>query len=365
MLLLLLSPLTSFAVYSVEESLEKPEEVIRMALFVDYHPAFGSWVTKTLDIWFEDIEGFPIATNGPAFGDGFKEAHILYVSYGAEGFAIRLVMKYDISVDNKTANEYALMVSDEVMNVINKTGLPIHWTNTRVDNATRIVAIDRGLLPKTLSSIKGLLEYLPKDGFGSLITEKLLEKFVPGEIHEEGPLLELGLSRLRYTLLKINDSYRWYVIISFGVRTSLGNEEWIETLDLDSLLFHEGPIEPSVQRTSRIIIETPKRHSIPEGNYEANFETVYPAADVEERDGWLRVEYQITDPTDNVVAKIRISKLEEWFNYRIHLIVGFIILAILVIATILVKKRKGVKKLEENANNRSGIDIHRCLSNVS
>ena len=345
MLLLLLFQLTSFAVYSAEESLEKPEEVIRMALFVDYHPAFGSWVTKTLDIWFEDIEGFPIATNGPAFGDGFKEAHILYVSYGAEGFAIRLVIKYEISVDNKTANEYALMVSDEVMNVINKTSLPIHWTNTRIDNATRIVTIDRGLLPRTLSSIKGLLEYLPKDGFGSLITEKLLEKFVPGEIHEEGPLLELGLSRLRYTLLKINDSYRWYVIISFGVRTSLGHEEWIETLDLNSLVFHEGPIEPSVQRTSRIIVEMPKRRSIPTGNYETNFETVYPAADVEEKNGWLRVDYQVTTPINNFVAKIKISKLDEGFNYGIPIIVGLVILAILVIAVIFFrKKRKGGEK---------------------
>ena len=341
--------LTSFAVLecSAEESLGKPEEVIRMGLFVDYHPAFGSWITKTLDIWFEDIEGFPIATNRSAFSDGFKEAHIRYVSYGAEGFAIRLVMKYDLSVDNETANEYALMISDEVMDVINKTGLPIYWTNTRIDNVTNtlIVTIDRGLLPRTLTSIEGLLEYLPKDGFGSLITEKLLKKFVPGEIHEEGPLLELGLSRLRYTLLKINDSYRWYVIISFSVRTSLGDEEWVETLDLNSLLFHEGPIEPSVQRNSTIIIETPKRCSIPKGNYEANFETVYPAADVEERDGWLRIEYQVTAPIDNVVATVKVSKLKPGLEWDLIIAIIFIVAALAIVVTFFIKKkRKGGEK---------------------
>ena len=56
MLLLLLSSLTNFAVYCVEES-EKPKEVIHMALFINYHPAYGSWVSKMVVLEFEDVEG--------------------------------------------------------------------------------------------------------------------------------------------------------------------------------------------------------------------------------------------------------------------------------------------------------------------
>ncbi len=335
--------LTSFAVLecNAEESLGKPEEVIRMALFIVYYPFVSkSKITKIVDLHIEDVEGLPIDTNNPAFGDEFKEATILLVGYGGlEGEAIRLVMEYDLSVDNETANEYALMISDEVMDVINKTGLPIYWTNTRIDNVTNtlIVTIDRGLLPRTLASIEGLLKYRPKDGFAGLVTEKLLRETYPWK--------EPSLGKLKYSLKKTSNGYRWDFTISFSLATELRDEEWIETLNLNSLLLYNGSIQPADYRNSTIIVEMPKKHKIPQGTYETSFETVYPAADVEERDGWLRVEYQVTAPIDNVVATVKVSKLKPGLEWDLIIAIIFIVAALAIVVTFFVKKkRKGGEK---------------------
>jgi len=337
---LLMVSFASFVSSGTANDSEKPKETIRMAMFIRSFQA-ECWVSKTVDIWFEDIEGLPIETNGPAFRNGFKEASILWVSYGMEGYAIRVVIEYDLSIDEETASNYALMVSDEVMNIINQTGLPVYWRNTRIDDATDTVVatVDRGLIPRNLSSLEGLLRYRPRNGFGSLLTQKLFQKFIPGKLPGQGPVIELGLSRLRYTLQRTNNDYRWDFIISFCVRTALKDEEWLETLDLNSLLCNNDSIRPSSQRISEIIVETPKKHSTPTRTYEASFEIVYPSASVEEGE-WVRVVYQVNAPIDNIVVTIRIQlETNGSFDQRITIVVGLLILAF-VLAVVFKKKRK-------------------------
>lgn len=338
--LLLMVSFASFVSSGTANDSEKPKETIRMAMFIRSFQA-ECWVSKTVDIWFEDIEGLPIETNGPAFRNGFRKASILWVSYGMEGYAIRVVIRYDLSIDKEIANKYALMVSDEVMSIINQRGLPVYWKNTRIDDATDtlVATIDRGLISRNLSSLEGLLRYRPRDGFGSLLTQELFQKFIPGKFPEQGPVIELGLSRLRYTLQRTNNGYRWSFIISFCVRTALKDGEWLETLDLNSLLCNNDFIRPSSRRISEIIVETPKKHSIPIGTYEASFETLYPSANVEEGE-WIRVVYQVNAPIDNIVATIRIRlETNGSFDQRITIVVGLLILAF-ILAVVFKKKRK-------------------------
>lgn len=348
----------------IKDGSSKPSETIRIAMFINYHPAYGSWVSKIIAMDFEDVKGLPIETNNPAFGEGFVEATILWVSYGMDGWTIRLVMRYDLSVDNETANEYASMISDEIMRIIDKANTSIYWRNTRIDNEsnTLVVAIDRGLLPRTLSSLEGLLKYRPRDGFASLISDNLLSKYIPGEIHEIGPLLELGLSDLKYVLEKKNGKCYWNFRIQFNVRIALGDEQWVEALDLNSLLFNDELISPSSQRSSEIIVEMPKRHSTPSGTYEVSIETVHPDGVVEEYDGWIRVVYQVTAPIDNAVAAIKVNRIEAINWYGRFIIIGLIVVALVLVVILIEKKAKGgEKQVEENVTNRHDADSHHYL----
>jgi hypothetical protein len=319
-----------------EENL--PKETIRMAMFINYHPAYGSWLSKIVVLEFEGVEGLPIETNSPAFGEGFVEATILDVSYGMNGTAIRVVVEYDLSVNNETANNYASMISDEVMNAIGQSDLPVFWRNMRIDKATNrlIVTIDRGLKPRTYSFFKDFLKYRPKDGFASLVTEEFLEKSTSGQ--------EASLSRARYILQKTSIDYQWNFDISFSFDEDLKDEDWVEILDLNSLLLNDGLIEPSGQRISEIIVEMPKYHKIPTGTYEMSIESIFPPQSVKEEDGWVRVTYQLTAPIDNVVATVKVSKLKPSFEWEKIIPVILVIAALAVIVILFLKKRKGGEK---------------------
>jgi len=315
-----------------------------MAMFINYHPAYGSWVAKIVVLEFKGVEGLPIQINSPAFEDGFRKARIFWMPWGTQGYAIRLVMEYDPSINYETASAYASTISEEVMKIINQTKLPTFFRKTFLDNATNIVIaiVDHGFLPEALSSIEGLLEYRPRGGFADLITESFLQNYVPGKIDSTGRLGQ-SLTELEYSLQKINNSYRWDFKISISLHTELKDEEWDETLDLNSLLFNDRPIEPSEQRTSEIIVEMPKYHKIPTGTYEMSIEDISPSQSVEE-DDWMRVTYQLTAPIDNVVATVKVSKLRPSFEWDKIIAIVLVIVALAVIAILFLKKRKGGEK---------------------
>ncbi|RLG92581.1 hypothetical protein DRO34_02235, partial [Candidatus Bathyarchaeota archaeon] len=58
---LLMVSFASFVSSGTANGSEKPKETIRMAMFIRSFQA-ECWVSKTVDIWFEDIEGLPIET---------------------------------------------------------------------------------------------------------------------------------------------------------------------------------------------------------------------------------------------------------------------------------------------------------------
>ena len=326
-----------------EENL--PKETIRMAMFINYHPAYGSWVDKIVVLEFEGVEGLPIQINSPAFEDGFRKARILWMPWGTQGYAIRLVMEYDPSINNETASAYASTISEEVMKIINQTKLPTFFTKTYLDNATNtvIAIVDRGFLPEALSSIEGLLEYRPKGGFADLITESFLQNYVPAKIDSTGRLGR-SLTELEYSLQKINNSYSWNFKISISFHIDLKDEDWVEILDLNSLLLNDGRIEPSEQRTSEIIVEMPKYHKIPTGTYEMSIESIFPPQSVKEEDDWIRVTYQLTAPIDNVVATVKVSKLKPSFEWEKIIAIVIVMVALTVIVILFLKKRKGGEK---------------------
>ena len=339
-----------------------------MALFINYHPAYGSWLSKIIVLEFEDVEGLPLEIDSPPFNDGFIKARIFWMPWGRQGYAIRLVMEYDPSVSNETVMEYASVVSEEVMELINQTSLPIFFKKVYKDNSTNtlVAIIDHGYLPEALDSLRGLLKYRPREGFADLITDDFLRNYIPGEYYDSTGVHGQWLTELEYTLRKTNDSYRWAFKLSFSVQTALKNGEWTEILNLNSLLLSNDSINPSTQRNSTIIVQMLKYHRIRQETYEVSFESVYPPQTVREENDWILVTYQVTAPIDNVVATIKVSKLKPSLEWDEIIAIIFIVATLAIIVTFFIKKkRKGVKKLEENANNRSGIDIHRCLSNVS
>lgn len=313
-----------------------------MALFINHHPAYGSWVSKIIAMDFEDIEGLPIETSNPAFGEGFVKAELTWMPWGQEGYAIRFVVNYDPSiVSNETAVGYAYTVSEEIIKVTNQTNLRKFFSTAYIDNSTntRVIIVDHGFLPATLSSLESLLNHRPNDGFANLLTEKLLQKFIPGETDETG-IFGQALSDLKYMLIKINDRYQWNFKIQFSIHTPLCDERWVETLDLNSLLLNDGLIQPSSQRKSEIIVEMPKRHSIPSGDYEVTFETLHPDGVVEEYDGWIRVVYQVTASIDNVVAAIKVNRVAAANGYMQFIIIGLIVVTLVIIVILIKKKRK-------------------------
>lgn len=345
----------------IEDDLSKPSEVIRIAMFIDYHPAYGSWVSKIIAMDFEDVDGLPLQINSPPFGEGFVRAEIFWMPFGAEGYAIGLIMKFDPSINNETAVEYATTVSEDVMKIMNQADLAIFFKKSFIDNRTntRTVIIHRGFLPRTLDSVKGLLEYRPQKGFASLITEELLQKLIPGEIDETG-VFGKALSELRYMLVKVNNRYQWNFRIQFSIHSALGGEKWIETLDLNSLLLNNEPIQPSPERASEIIVEMPKRHSIPSGIYEVCFEALHPDGVVEKYYEWVRVVYNVTSPIDNVIATIRVERVEAVNGYGQFIIIGLIVIALAFAVILIWKKRRGGEKhVVENANNKYNADSYR------
>lgn len=340
--LLLLLSFAGFAYTShgAEENL--PKETIRATIRIGYHPAYGAWVSKIVVLEFEDVEGLPIETDNPAF-ERLHEAKIKLMSWGRQGYAIRVLTTFDLSIGIEKANETAKEVSDIIMRTINQSSLKTFFTKPYPDNTTIKVIIDRGFLPKELGSIEGLLKYRPTDGFASLITENLLRKTVPGNI--SGALNDLALNKLEYILRRTNTRYGWNFKIGFDVSTALKNEEWVETIDLNLLLLKEGLIKPLNQRTSKIIIEIPKKHSIPKGTYEMSLENISPVSSPEEDEYILRVTYDITASIDNVLATVRVSKRKAGFEWNATLIAIVFIVAMISISTIavLIKRRKSKK----------------------
>ncbi|MGB9774909.1 MAG: hypothetical protein ACPL4I_13005, partial [Bacteroidota bacterium] len=146
-----------------------------------------------------------------------------------------------------------------------------------------------------------------------------------------------------YIVQKTNNSFSWAFKISFCVNTDLKDEEWLETLDLNSLLLNNGSIEPSEQRTSEIIVEMPRKHNIPTGTYEMSIEDISPPQSIE-KDDWIRVTYQLTAPIDNVVATVKVSKLKPSFESDKIIVIVLVVAALAAIVTLFLKKRKGGEK---------------------
>ena len=323
---------------------ESPREIICMAMFIMHDQAYGTWVSKHVVLFFEDVEGLPINLNNPALGDGFLKARIFWMSWGEQGVAIRIVMKYKPSISKETANKYASSFSEEVMKVINQTDTSTFFTKTYIDNATNtlIVIRDYGFLPDNVNSIDGLLKYKPAGGFADLITDNLLEKYVPSRIDSSG-IFGQSMTELEYTLWKTN-GYHWNFKIGFSSHSEL-DEEFMETLDLKSLIYNNDSIRPSNRRNSEIIIEIPKKHRTNSGIYKVTFEDFDPSPDTTvEEDGFIKAVYKLHAPIDNVVTKIRIElETSDNLDQKIIIVVGLLILAF-VLVVVFKKKVKGGEK---------------------
>lgn len=304
------------------------KETIFAAIWISYHPAYEPHVTKMVLLDFENVQGLPIPINTPPFDEYFLGAEIKLMPWGAEGYRIRVLTKFDPSIDNETAMEYGRRICDLVMESINKTKLKTTFERLyppyklTKENA-KILLIDKGYLSDNFESIKNLLKFRPTDGFAELLTDDLLRKAIP---MQGGVFIDNKLSRLDYILKKSGNSFSWQFIISFNTQTPLPDKDkhWIEELDIGEVLLKGSKtIRPAKGRVSRIIIEIPKKWRTPVGTYSMSLSAVAPLGQIEDGN-YTHVFYNVTQPIDNVVAEIEI-KLEEAFDRKIILTIALVI----------------------------------------
>jgi hypothetical protein len=341
---LLLSVNTMTAPLASEQQ-EQQKEIIYIATWISYHPAYGSSLTKMVVLDFQGVDGLPIDTDREEFKEAVK-VKIKLMSWGAQGYGVRVFSSFDISLDNRTANKYATRICDEIMDIINMSHLGTIYRKTYIgefDENTIDVLIDRGFMPMDLSSIGGLLNFRPHDGFAKLITEELLhEAAAPKDGLAFG---EVDLVRLEYTLYKESGKFRWNFLTQFNVNTGLKDEEWVETLDLGSILMKKSMIEPSNQRDSKVYVDIPKRHSIPDATYSMILQSIHPRGVQQENATRFLVTYDVTVPIDNVVARIFVRKEGQDFPVEAITLVT-LVLVVIVVALAFLVKRKHKKHLQ-------------------
>jgi hypothetical protein len=324
--ILLLLFFAGFVIPSISgtnENLFEPSEVIYAAVFIEYHPTYGTSLTKMVLLDFENIEGLPINTSLQAFGENFQKAEYEVIPWGVEGFAARVTTYYDSQIGNYTADNYANVVCEEFLKVFHQTSLATFDRGLSIDNVTGTVnvRIDRGFFQVDLISIENLIKYKPTKGFGQIITQNFLSQFIPGNF-------SCGLADLTYALHKIHNAFYWSFKIGYSISTTFEDEENVD-LNLNELLGNSGPIEPN-QRSSKIMIEIQKNATIPNGTYSMSLENISPAYSSKEEDETILITYALTGPIDNVTARIRISKENEgnWNGIITVIIIGAIISAI-------------------------------------
>lgn len=316
----LLLLLISFAVPAVRGDFAEPSEVIYVAVF--FGGAYGDHLSKMILLDFDDVDGLPVDTGLPCFGDGFVEGKYETISWGTQGYAARVRAHYDISIGNETAEAYADQVCHEFLDVFNQTGLETFDRTRFVKGETIEILIDNGYFPDNLAITESLLTYKPTEGFADLITPDFLNIFVPHNF-------SCGCVELSYTLRRVADDFIWN--FQFGYSTSKWMEDVkdVETVNLQGLL-STSSMEPSPQRSSTIMINIVKKTVMRSGTYSLNFENVLPPGFTEEdKEGTLTVTYNLTGPVDNVVAEIGVTPEQSSALYGLLVVVIVAVVAAL------------------------------------
>ena len=349
--ILLLLLMFSFAVAGVRGygDFAEPSEVIYVAVFFGGH--YGDHLSKMVLLDFDDVGGLPVDTGLPCFGDGFVEGKYEIIAWGTQGYAARVRAHYDISVGNETAELYADQVRHEFLDVFNQTDLETFYRNRFIKGSTIEVWIDQGYFPQdNLTIMENLLAYKPTEGFADLITPDFLSIFVPGNF-------SCGCIALSYTMRKVADGFIWNFHFGYSVSKDLEDVKDVETVNLQRLL-GTSRIEHFSERSSTIMIDLAARTIMKSGTYHMTFDSVTPAGNVTEEDARITFTYPVTEPVDNVVAEVRITKQSG--NMKRYVLVAAAIILVAVFAALLSKrslilKKSGSSRSDSSADHASAV----------
>jgi len=305
LLLLILAISIVDTAYGANENLETSEEIC-IAAFVTNSALSGRLLIKNVIFSFNHTIELPLNTSLPAFDDHFQNAK--YAVVLGERFWISLAVSYK-SLDVNLAENYTDSICEEFrkafdlnLNIIGKT----HTVNNNTD--TIDVFRKLGYFPREVEPILELVKYKPEDGFGKLITRDFLSLYLPGD-------LNTGLIYLEYFVSRENPqrTFSWEFTLGLTHGESFKNGDYID-VNLNEMLAHSGPIEPSARKSSIFIVDN---------------------------DGNVLREYHLSGPIDNVIERIKINEGGSDFDSRI-ILVGIVVFAMVsaIVCLLFKKKRK-------------------------
>jgi len=344
------------------ETLEEHREEIVAVVSIGFLPAYGTDLTKLVIINFNDINALPMNTSLTAFSN-LNAATLRVIPWGNQGYAIKISTSYETTIGNNTSDERSKKICEEFLKVFGQTNLSEFDKRETYDSMTITIERYYGFFNGDLATIENLVKYKPTDGFGILITRNFLSKFVPYVVLSN---YSCGLTDLVYTLQKqssLTNSFRWGFRIGYSsskITTSDLDDKEVD-IDINGLLGHQGIIEPMSQTSAEINLEIYKNATTPTKTYFMNLDSISPPYTRKQESEAIIVTYDLNGPIDDIIAKIKITTVENPnFDWTIiaTLVVIFVVGLIVCLFIIKQRKTKHSRSNEKNSRLSPAVKMH-------
>lgn len=330
-------------------ALDEVKQGIYVDVFIGYYPTGEIPIIKNVHLYISNVTELPVNTGLPAFNDGFISAKTEFVTGGKQSFLSTSVF-YNLSqIANETANQYADVVANEFLKVLDYTWLGSICRSQRVDNTTNTVKIFRqfGYLQESMDEIRNFMSYRPTGGFGKFI-DNLLPAYVPGTG-------TTGIVDLYYNVKKVGSTFSWEFMIG-GSSSKIIPETTVETeetINLNEMLNNHLPIQASTSQ-SEIVIDVWKTAETDRSVYNLSITDIQPTGYtiVDDPTNLIRKYENLTTPLNNVIFKVDVRKTDKPSNDNFTLqtiaATAIVITALATVTVIYARKRKIKNQSEKN-----------------
>jgi hypothetical protein len=325
-----------------DQSSLTPSETIYFSFFLTYPGSLG-WVEN---LWFDfnNTVGIPLNMSSSAFDQHFQSADYSIVQGTKwDEFLMVLTVSYDaINVD--LAENRTDEICGEFQDAFN-LNLTVIDKWHEINNETGYVTVYRSLgyihlehTVQDLETIEELVKYKPSNGFGQLLNTGFLNNLL--SYSSTG-----GLMNLEYTLKRVDqNTFSWRFVVAFEPAWGdiLADETQV-SLNLSEILNYPGAINASAEGLSRIQVDIDKGRTVPAGTYNVILESISPPYSSREEDGDILITYNLNGSMNNVVASIRIAKVNNpiWTNLAI---LGVVLLGLAASCLAYTRRRRRLRK---------------------
>jgi len=304
-------------------------DFIGITVNLNYEGIFGTILNKGTELTFYNSTGLPFNYSLEAFNSHFNNARFTVTEQGDF-----LRVSYNTTSDVNQAEAYSNEVLGEFRNAFNLSISVMNQTyvNTDYDSIDVYYMLSIGGNAKPFEEV---VKYRPSDGFGQFVDEDLLNHYIPGSS-------TTGLLFLEYTLTRLDQAtLGWTSDFAFTEGTIYENQSQIN-VSLKELLNHTGPITPSPQRTSRVVIYAGKKEITDRSPLLLSLNNSTPAyTSLKEEADYNVITYNLTQPVDDVAVKIDFTpEPPSSFSLTNAVIIISVVCVVLALVLVFVKRRK-------------------------